>query len=373
MSQILSSKYLSLSGTQSAYCPYLMMCEFHELYNFNAKNFIIQICLSLVLALFPILSPSHSPPLSSHSAPARRRNMSRCGWHDSFMHVTTYSWCWRDSFVHMWDMTYSYVPWLNYMCDMTHLCTSRLISGVGMAHSFIRVTWLMQCAMTHSYASNESFINVESRSCVLQCVVVCCSVLQCVVVCCSVLQCVAVCLMTHSWNIESRSWYWPIPGTRLDVSFIGLIAGLKTCERVHGCSGRCQTRLFHGLFPMFIGLFYTSYDFSCVSVSCLIHVQHDSPSARRSKTIWHVIWLLHLCDMTESYVSDDLFMCLMTHVWFTTLDTYESVMSYRWRSQRVTFVFWHVCFDICVLALGESVTCVFRLMSWEKCGLISML
>jgi len=32
-----------------------------------------------------------------------------------------------------------------------------------------------------------------SRTHVMQCVAVCCSVLQCVAVCCSVLQCVAVC------------------------------------------------------------------------------------------------------------------------------------------------------------------------------------
>jgi len=35
-------------------------------------------------------------------------------------------------------------------------------------------------------------VAVPRRTCVLQCVAVCCSVLQCVAVCCSVLQCVAV-------------------------------------------------------------------------------------------------------------------------------------------------------------------------------------
>ena len=34
---------------------------------------------------------------------------------------------------------------------------------------------------------------LNSNTCVLQCVAVCCSVLQCVAVCCSVLQCVAAC------------------------------------------------------------------------------------------------------------------------------------------------------------------------------------
>ena len=52
----------------------------------------------------------------------------------------------------------------------------------------------------------------------------------------------------------------------------------------------------------------------------------------------------------------------LLHVWFKTLDTYESVMSYRWRSQRVTFVSWIMC-NMTHQVCHMSVTCVFRLMS----------
>ena len=47
---------------------------------------------------------------------------------------------------------------------------------------------VLQCV-----AVDDNLLEIDGLACVLQCVVVCCSVLQCVAVCCHVLQCVAAC------------------------------------------------------------------------------------------------------------------------------------------------------------------------------------
>jgi len=124
-------------------------------------------------------------------------------WHDAFVCVT-----WR---IRMCDMTHSDVSCRSYVgraprdqnefaccrCIKLHLLQQGLIRLLplhmcNMTHAYVWhdsfecVTWLIgTCDMTHSYVWHDSFIcrshtSASIWACLLQCVVVCCSVLQCV-------------------------------------------------------------------------------------------------------------------------------------------------------------------------------------------------
>ena len=85
--------------------------------------------------------------------------------HDSFVRATWLMQC-ATWLIHMCDMTHlcvrrdSFVraTWLIYMCDMTHLHVRH--------DSFICATWpINMCNMTHSYVQLYSFVRVTSLIC----------------------------------------------------------------------------------------------------------------------------------------------------------------------------------------------------------------
>jgi len=127
----------------------------------------------------------------------------------------------------------------------------------------------------------------------LQCVAVCCSVLQCVAVCFSVFQCVAVCCSVLQYA--------------------------AMCCSVLQCAAVCCSML------------------QCVAVCCSVLsvfgvwflaflTKNKSPVWHSLSRVWHdsficVTWLIHMCDMTHSYVRQEFFTCV---TWLIT----SSLMSH---------------------------------------------
>ena len=114
---------------------------------------------------------------------------------------TTHSYVHHDSFNKRRCAHRVAVAALN-MSQTTHSCVTQLIHMYTTTHS-TNAGAPMELQLQPQlpvYVCHDTIICVPwrihvcalTRSCVLQCVAVCCSVLQCVAACCSVLQCVAV-------------------------------------------------------------------------------------------------------------------------------------------------------------------------------------
>ena len=136
-----------------------------------------------------------------------------------------------------------------------------------------------------------------------QCVAVCCSVLQCVAVCCSVLQCVAVCCsVLHRLMLHDSSKDMRDPWNMMH----------DTWDMAHVQHG--ATWLIH-MWDMTHS--YVRHD-SFICAAWLIHMcdmthetQRTYSTVRHDSFIWETwlficaTWLIHICGMTHSYVRHD--------------------------------------------------------------------
>jgi len=139
---------------------------------------------------------------------------------------------------------------------------------------------------------------------VLSCVAVYCSVLQCVAVCCSMWQFVAVCCSVSVWQPVcwrgpkiQGPWYdctkiWNLPG--ISRVWSGVLQCVAVCcselQRIVVCSSKCVAAKISNNLDVIAGK----------SEICPEHLACDRGMALPMSVC--VIWLIHMCDTTHSYV-----------------------------------------------------------------------
>ena len=117
-------------------------------------------------------------------------------WCDSFItHVHESRHMYEAGMSHIWTSlcdTYEWVMVHVWISHVTHMNGSRHTCKWVMSHTWMsHVTHRNEPCRTYGWAMYDVSVATQ-RQCVLQCVVVWCSVLQCVAVWCSVVQCGAV-------------------------------------------------------------------------------------------------------------------------------------------------------------------------------------
>jgi len=170
----------------------------------------------------------------------------------------------------------------------------------------------------------------------LQCVAACCSVLHCVTVlqlleaapnvvsptvCCSVLQCVAVCSCVAV--IGGCPWcsLWPVCCSVLQcvAACCSVLQRVAACcsmlQRVAACCSVLQRVAVHGSRRQFFPpICYMANPWiwygQCICVHQLsIHIFGSIQSCIWRGSFMCVTWLICVCDLTQSYLSHDLFTC----------------------------------------------------------------
>ena len=174
--------------------------------------------------------------------------------------------------------TFICVTWLIHMCDVTHSYVWR--------DWFICLTWLIHmCDMTDSYVWHDSFICVTWL--------------------------IHMCDVTHSY-------------VRHD-SFICVTWLLQRCDVTHSYGDMTDSYVRRDSFICVTWLIHIR-DMTHPYTTWLMHMRHHS-----HKWISHICdRLIHMCDMTESYVWHEWFMCVtwMNHK-RCIMHTYEWVISAR--------------------------------------------
>jgi len=245
----------------------------------------------------------------------------------------------------VWHDTFTCVTWLIYMCDMTHSCRRR--------DSFICVTWLIHmCDMTHSYVWHDSFIRVtwlipcmwhdtfihmneSAQTNLLRNTPV--SLYACHM---STIKCVTwlvhMCDMTHSyvWHDSFIRVTWLIPYMWHD-TFINMNESAQTnllCHTPvalyagHMSTIKCVTWLIHMcdmthsyVWPDSFHICDMTHSYIWMSrhrqICCVTHLWHFMQAICQHSKVWHdsficVTWLIHMYDMTYSYVWHDSFICV---------------------------------------------------------------
>jgi len=173
--------------------------------------------------------------------------------------------------------------------------------------------WSCQRGKTWRRAQKHSSVGTRSRTPVLQCVAVCCSVLQCVAVCCSALQCVAVCCSVVQcvavWCKCFRGqellcienliflWFWDVRSCRLKcTNFLKYLKKKRKSQDLNGDGVIARSCCFHSRVKFEQALMLTFL--LCVEAW---------------KCLWACVpmcttWLILVCDMTHSYVWHDSFL-----------------------------------------------------------------
>jgi len=207
----------------------------------------------------------------------------------------THQYLWHDSFTCVTCLTHI-CAWLTHMCGMTHshvwhdslTCVAWLISMCHMTHShaghdsFICVTWLIHlCSNTPSYALILDNMSDMTHSSVRHDFIT---------------RFIHMCGMTHSyvWHDSFICVTWLVHMCNMTHSHVWHDSFM--CVTLAGWSAWCVCGCGCGC-----GCGCVGYGVCvCVCVSCAqTHVWHDSFIC--------VTWLVHMCDMTRSYVYRDSF------------------------------------------------------------------
>ena len=161
------------------------------------------------------------------------------------------------------------------VCNITcliHMCDTPLSC---MRHvSFIRVTWLIHmCDMTHSHVSQDSCTCVAWLRC--------------------------VCLQKNGLVRGTCTW---------DVSYV--TCRMHVCHTMYWCAWQdsfiCVTHAPHC---------HICHSFACVAWRFFLNRWNVTHSDAWQNEFLRVIWCIHMCDMTQSYVWHDSFIrvCSMSH------------------------------------------------------------
>jgi len=158
------------------------------------------------------------------------------------------------------------VTWLIHVCDMNHSCVWH--------DSFMCVTWLIHvCDMTHSCVWHDS------RMCLISLI--------------------HMCDMTHKggpwYDRESQVCVW-------HDSFICVTWLIHMCDMPHKGASRCDLTYVFAMAHSHV------WRDSCICVTWLIKEHHDvisDMSSYGSFTFTCVTWLMHMCDVTHSYLWHD--------------------------------------------------------------------
>ena len=204
-----------------------------------------------------------------------------CRWCDSFMCAMTHLNVWHDAFIRL--------TWLIHMCGVTHsyvwhdscICVPWLIHICGVTHSHIRRDAFM-CSMIHLYVPWPIHMCHDSFTCVATLSYVPWLIHTC--------HDISVRVMTHPcvpWVIHV-----------CHDSFMGAMPYSDVChDALYNC--------------------YRAAEYSPCSesrgniVTRLNHTCHDSVMCAMPQA--YVPCLIHMFDMTHSYVWHDSFTCVMTH------------------------------------------------------------
>jgi len=192
---------------------------------------------------------------------------------------------WLTCLIHIWHGSLTCVTWRIHMCDMPQLyvwhdsftCVTRLIRIHTQLTAMPLGPWLVcMCDTPHSHAWHASFICVASL--------------------------VYMCDMTHI----SR-----VPYTRVrHASFTCATWPIHTCDKILSRAWRHSFIETKNTGNAVIGIRRTCATWR---VPCLIHMGDMTHSY-----VWHdpficVTWRIHMSDMTHSYARRDSFKCVMPH------------------------------------------------------------
>jgi len=209
----------------------------------------------------------------------------------------THLYVWDDAYSYVWHDSFIWATWLLHMCDMT--------PSYGRHDSFICVTWLVHlCAMTHSYVCHDSFMWFDE-------LIFHHSFM------CSYERRIHMCAMTHSYvchdsfmcsyhHMKETTSTWRSHGMSTWRSH-----GTHMKESWHTYDAREPSVRSHGTHMC-------SYHDSFM---CSSNHQDSTSSYEHMKEWWNmsssnhstfirVTWLIHMCDMTHSYVCHDSFICV---------------------------------------------------------------